>query len=76
MKRSGIKKHVSPHTLRKNFAKRCLMAGMDIYTLSKILGHSSVTITEQAYLDVTDADIKKRYSKFSPVENIYYGERD
>lgn len=45
---------------------------MDIYTLSKILGHSSVTITEQAYLDVTDADIKKRYSKFSPVENIYY----
>ncbi|MBR3873729.1 MAG: tyrosine-type recombinase/integrase [Clostridia bacterium] len=76
VKRSGIKKHVSPHTLRNNFAKRCLMAGMDIYTLSKILGHSSVTITEQAYLDVTDADIKKRYSKFSPVENIYYGERD
>ena len=52
------------------------MAGMDIYTLSKILGHSSVTITEQAYLDVTDEDIKKRYSKFSPVENIYYGDRD
>ena len=25
------------------------MAGMDIYTLSKILGHSSVTITEQGY---------------------------
>ena len=49
MKRSGIKKHVSPHTLRNNFAKRCLMAGMDIYTLSKILGHSSVTITEQGY---------------------------
>ena len=76
IKRCGITKRVSPHTLRNNFAKRCLMAGMDIYTLSKILGHSSVTITEQAYLDVTDTDIKKRYSRFSPLENIYYGDKE
>ena len=48
------------------------MSGMDIYTLSKILGHSSVTVTERAYLDVTDADIRKRYSKFSPIYDIYY----
>ena len=48
------------------------MSGMDIYTLSKILGHSSVTITEKAYLDVTDSDIRKRYSKFSPIDAIYY----
>ena len=32
------------------------MTGMDIYTLSRILGHSSVKVTEQAYLDLTDAD--------------------
>ena len=72
IKRAGITKHISPHTLRNNFAKRCLMSGMDIYTLSKILGHSSVTVTERAYLDVTDADIRKRYSKFSPMDDIYY----
>ena len=74
MKRSGIKKHVTPHTFRNNFAKRCLMSGMDIYTLSRILGHASVTVTEKAYLDVTEEDIKKRYVKFSPVNAIYYGE--
>lgn len=74
IQRAGIKKHISPHTLRNNFAKRCLMSGMDIYTLSKLLGHSSVTVTERAYLDVTNGDIRKRYSKFSPMDAIYYKE--
>ena len=72
IRRAGIEKHISPHTLRNNFAKRCLLSGMDIYTLSRILGHSSVTVTERAYLDVTDKDIRKRYSKFSPIDAIYY----
>lgn len=72
LKRIGITKHISPHTLRNNFAKRCLLNGMDIYTLSRLLGHSSVKVTEKAYLDVTDEDIKKRYLKFSPIENIFY----
>ena len=69
--RAGIRKRVSPHTLRNNFAKRCLMAGMDIYSLSRILGHSSVTVTEQAYLDVTEHDLKKQYGQYSPIEGIY-----
>jgi len=72
IRRTGIQKHISPHTLRNNFAKRCLMSGMDIYTLSKILGHSSVQVTEKAYLDVTDGDIRKRYARFSPIDTIYY----
>ena len=71
LERSGITKHISPHTLRNNFAKRCLMAGMDIYTLSRILGHSSVTVTEQAYLDVKDEDLKKKYLKYSPLDRIF-----
>lgn len=70
-RRAGIKKRVSPHTLRNNFAKRCLMSGMDIYSLSRILGHSSVEVTEQAYLDVTEHDLKKQYGRFSPIEGIY-----
>lgn len=70
LRRSGINDKISPHCLRNNFAKRCLMNGMDIYTLSKILGHSSVTVTEQAYLDLTDEDIGKRYQHFSPLAGI------
>ncbi len=70
LRRAGLSETITPHCLRNNFAKRCLMNGMDIYTLSKILGHSSVTVTEQAYLDLTDEDIGKRYQHFSPVLNL------
>ncbi|EOU1756426.1 tyrosine-type recombinase/integrase [Clostridium perfringens] len=70
LKRAKIDKKITPHTLRNNFAKRFLMSGGDIYTLSKLLGHSSARVTEQAYLDLTTSDIRKNYLKFSPLENM------
>ena len=69
--RVGIKEQFSPHCLRNNFAKRCLMSGMDIYTLSRILGHSGIGITEKAYLDIDDRDLKKRYGQFSPIDSLF-----
>lgn len=68
--RAGLNEEYTPHCLRNNFAKRCLMNGMDIFTLSKILGHSSVEVTEQAYLDLTDEDISKQYHRASPMGNF------
>lgn len=67
--RVGIEE-CSPHGLRNNFAKRFLMSGGDIYTLSKILGHSSVKVTEECYLDLNDEDIRKNYQKYSPLANL------
>lgn len=67
--RVGIEE-CSPHGLRNNFAKRFLMSGGDIYTLSKILGHSSVKVTEECYLDLDDEDIRKNYQKYSPLANL------
>ena len=68
--RAGLSQNITPHSLRNNFAKRCLISGMDIYTLSRILGHSSVTVTEKAYLDLMDEDFRKKYQRFSPLENM------
>ena len=68
--RAGLNEDYTPHCLRNNFAKRCLMNGMDIFTLSKILGHSSVEVTEQAYLALTDDDISKQYHRASPLNNF------
>ncbi|MBQ7001603.1 MAG: tyrosine-type recombinase/integrase [Oscillospiraceae bacterium] len=68
--RAGLNEAYTPHCLRNNFAKRCLMNGMDIFTLSKILGHSSVEVTEKAYLDLTDDDISKQYHRASPMNNF------
>lgn len=70
MKRAKINKDVTPHGLRNNFARRFLLSGGDIFMLSKILGHSSVTVTEKAYLDITTEDIRKKYQRFSPLENM------
>ena len=61
---------IHPHMLRNNFAKRFLMNGGDIYTLSKILGHSSVTVTEEAYLDLQTEDLRKQYQRHSPLMNL------
>lgn len=70
LKRAKINKIVTPHTLRNNFGRRFLLNGGDIFMLSKILGHSSVTVTEKAYLDVTTEDIREKYKRFSPLENM------
>ena len=67
--RAGVP-NVSPKVFRNNFAKRFLLNGGDIFTLSKILGHSSVAITEAAYLDLTDDDLREQYQRFSPVANM------
>ena len=67
--RIGIKE-ATPHTLRNNFAKRFLMQGGDIYTLSRILGHSSVQVTEEAYLDLDEDDLRANYQRYSPLNNL------
>lgn len=61
---------IHPHMLRNNFAKRFLMNGGDIYTLSKILGHSSVKVTEEAYLDLDSEDLRTNYQRYSPLANL------
>ncbi|GAA0857786.1 hypothetical protein GCM10008916_12910 [Clostridium nitritogenes] len=70
LKRAKINKVITPHTLRNNFGRRFLLNGGDIFMLSKILGHSSVTVTEKAYLDITTEDIRQKYRRFSPLENM------
>lgn len=59
--------------LRNNFAKRFLMQGGDIYTLSRILGLSSVKVTEEAYLDLDENDLRINYQKYSPLANLKRG---
>jgi integrase/recombinase XerD len=56
--------------LRNNFAKRYLLAGGDIATLSRILGHSSPAMTEKAYLDFSNPELSKIYQQFSPLNSL------
>ena len=49
--------HLTPHTLRHTFGTRWLQAGGDIYKLSRILGHSSVAVTENHYAHLLKDDL-------------------
>ena len=48
------------HCLRHTFATDCISVGMDVKSLSEILGHSDVSITLNRYVHSSDK-IKKRY---------------
>jgi integrase len=48
---------LSPHALRHTFGTRWLQAGGDIYKLSRILGHSSVAVTEAHYAHLLKDDL-------------------
>ena len=52
-KAAGIEKHITFHTARHSYATMALVAGADLYTISKLLGHRSVTTTT-VYAAVVD----------------------
>jgi integrase/recombinase XerD len=62
--------HIHPHQLRNNFAKYYILNGGDWFTLSRILGHSSVDVTQKAYLDFTDNEVGRKYQKHSPLSHM------
>jgi len=61
-KKAGLKKNVYPHMLRHSFAVHSLKSGMNLRSVQKMLGHSSLTTT-QIYLDLTGEDLKEDYEK-------------
>ena len=51
-------RRVTPHALRRTFATEMLNRGVRLETVSRLLGHASTTITEQAYAQLTDHRIR------------------
>ena len=59
LENSGVK-YRNFHCLRHTFATRCIRVGMDIKSLSEVLGHSDVNITLNRYVH-SSYDSKKKF---------------
>ena len=64
---AGVK--VTPHAFRRTFALWSLRAGMDIYSLQRIMGHQDLQMLRQ-YLDLDDTDTAIAHERFGAVDTI------
>jgi len=70
-KRAGVKgKRVSPHTFRHFYAVQCLQQGIDVYSLSRLLGHSDISVTQRYLHSMKDKQLLDKAIRTSPLMNL------
>ena len=61
---------ISAHTFRHTYAQYQLKSGLDIYSLSRLLGHENISITQTYLNGMRDREILKQAQHTSPLMNL------
>ena len=57
------------HAFRRAFALTMLREGVDIFTLAKLMGHSTIAVL-QRYLKQTTEDVQAAHRRSGPVDRL------
>ena len=60
----------SPHTARHYFAQTHLRNGLDVYSVSRLLGHENINITKRYLQSIQDSCIVEMAFRTSPLRNV------
>lgn len=63
---AGLRKHVTFHMARHTFATLGITYGAELYTISKLLGHSNIRIT-QIYADIISQKKREAVDSIPPI---------
>lgn len=71
-KRAGIKIRCTPHVWRHTFCTNAVRAGIDIFSLQKLMGHRCISTTRK-YVQLNTQDLQREHEKINFVDRYFKG---
>lgn len=69
-KRVGVTGRINPHAWRHTFAREFLTDGGDLASLSDIMGHSDVKVTQQSHAIFLTDELQAKHDQHSPLARL------
>lgn len=71
--KAGLKQRCTPYVFRHTFASNAVKSGkMDIFTMQRIMGHSTI-ITTRRYVQLNSKDLIKKHNSASMIDKFIRG---